>query len=379
MRKLTRLILLFPLVASVAACELTKTENPLSPSVAGPIAGVEISAPKLLEPGSGAQIPGDRQPITLLIENSYSTGPRPLNYLFEVASDSNFNNVVFAREGVSPGENGRTALTLPNALGTGRGYFWRAKAQDGANIGPYSSMVAFNVFTPVSFNKPVPLAPVGGTKVTTYTPEFVFANAPRAGNPGLVTYVIEVASNSGFGGLVAAWQFPEQPNQTRFSAPSGLPASSQLYWRVRAFEASALGPWSDIATFVTPTPVVAPPPSSGGGTGGGACTNTTQAGIVTCRRNQFGAHMDAGQVIVFLKGVASDLNRVGTWGSGYGLLRKGSGSSCGGYSCDIICQGSTITSQKQYDVLMDSDGSQAPIWGGPKTYPDIRFDSCEAP
>ena len=142
---------MFPLLMSIAACELTKTENPLSPSVAGPIAGVEISAPKLLEPGAGAQIPGDKQPITLLIENSASTGQRPLNYSFEVATDSNFNNIVFVREGVSPGENGRTALTLPNSLGTGRGYFWRAKAQDGANTGPYSSMVAFNVFTPVSF------------------------------------------------------------------------------------------------------------------------------------------------------------------------------------------------------------------------------------
>ena len=85
---------------------------------------------------------------------------------------------------MAPGDNGRTSLTLPNALGTGRGYFWRAKAQDGANTGPYSSMVTFNVFTPVSFDKPVPVSPVGGTKVGTYSPEFVFNNAPHAGSPG---------------------------------------------------------------------------------------------------------------------------------------------------------------------------------------------------
>jgi hypothetical protein len=375
MRKFTRLFLLFPLVASVAACELTKTENPLSPSVAGPIAGVEISAPRLLEPGSGAQIAGDKQPITLLIENSSSTGNRPLNYKFEVASDSNFNNVVFARDAVNPGENGRTALTLPNALGSGRGYFWRAKAQDGANTGPYSSMVAFNVFTPVSFDKPVPITPVGGTKVASYTPEFVFANAPRAGNPVTVSYVIEVASNSSFGGVLAAWQFTEQPNQTRFTAASGLPPSTQLYWRVRAFEAPALGPWSDIATFVTPTPVVTPPPSSGGG--GGACTNTTQLGVVTCERNQFSGHMSDAQTLAFLKNVANDLNRLGTWGTSYGILQK-SGSRCFGYSCDIICIGSG-NSQQQFDVLIDAEGSQGPIWGGPKVYPDIRVDKCDAP
>jgi len=377
MRKCVRLLVL-PLVVSAVACEVTKTENPLSPSVAGPIPGVEISAPKLLEPASGAQIAGDKQPITLLIENSSSNGVRPLSYAFEVAGDSNFNNMVFNRQGVAPGDNGRTSLTLPSALGTGRGYFWRAKAQDGANTGPYSSMVAFNVFTPVSFDKPVPVSPVGAVKVSSYSPEFVFNNAPRTGSPGPITYVIEVASNSTFGGLLAAWQFAEQATQTKFTAASGLPPSSQLYWRVRAFEASALGPWSDTATFITPTPVVVPPPPTPGGGGGGACTNTTQIGIVTCRRNQFSGHMDAGQSLVFLKGIASDLNKAGTWGAGYGLLRKTSGASCGGYSCDIICRGAG-TSQQQWDVLGDSDGAQTPNWGGPSGYPGIRVDSCDAP
>lgn len=378
MRKCTRL-LLFPLALGLAGCELTKTENPLSPSVAGPIAGVEISAPRPLEPASGALISGDSQPITLLLENSSSTGQRPLNYSFEVASDAGFSNMVFLREGVTPGENGRTALTLPSALGSGRGYYWRAKAQDGANTGPYSTSVAFNVFTPVSFGKPGLTSPVAGEKISSYTPEFRIINAPRTGNPGLVSYVIEVATNGAFAGIIAAWQFPEQPNETRFTAASGLPPGTIFYWRVRAFEGGALGPWSDTGGFVTPAPVA---PSGGGGTagggGGGACTNTTQVGIVTCRRNQFTGHMDAGQTIVFLKNVATDLNKAGTWGSGYGLLRKSSGASCGGYSCDIICQGAG-TSQKQYDVLMDSDGAQAPIWGGPKVYPDIRIDSCDAP
>ena len=56
MRKCTRLLLL-PLLASLAGCEITKTENPLSPSVAGPIPGVGISAPKLLETAGGAPLP----------------------------------------------------------------------------------------------------------------------------------------------------------------------------------------------------------------------------------------------------------------------------------------------------------------------------------
>ena len=38
------------LAMTLAACEAQKSENPLSPSVAGPIPGVEITAPQMLEP-----------------------------------------------------------------------------------------------------------------------------------------------------------------------------------------------------------------------------------------------------------------------------------------------------------------------------------------
>ncbi|MEQ1729303.1 MAG: hypothetical protein ABL982_13080, partial [Vicinamibacterales bacterium] len=141
--------------------------------------------------------------------------------------------------------------------------------------------------------------------------------------------------------------------------------------------ATALGPWSDTASFVTPTPVTPPPSSGGGGGGGSVCTNSTQIGVVTCRREQFKGHMDAGSTIVFLKNVANDMNRLGTWGTGYGLLRKTSGASCGGYACDIICRGNSESSQQQFDVLGDSEGDQTPAWIGPKVSPNIRFDRCD--
>ena len=88
--------------------------------------------------------------------------------------------------------------------------------------------------------------------------------------------------------------------------------------------------------------------------------------------------MDAGSSIVFLKNVAGDMNKLATWGTGYGLLRKTSGASCGGYACDIICKGAG-TSQQQFDVLRDSEGDQVPTWGGPKVYPNIRLDTCDVP
>ena len=134
-----------------------------------------------------------------------------------------------------------------------------------------------------------------------------------------------------------------------------MPGGMQLFWHVRAFEAPVLGPWSDTQVFRTPTPVVVPPPPSPPGPGGSCSSQTQPFNIVQCRRAQYGAHMSPDQVVVFEKSVASDINKAGISGGPYGVLKKSSGASCGGYACDIICAGQG-SSQKQWDILGDSDG-----------------------
>lgn len=343
-----------------AACAVEKSENPLSPTLAGPIPGVEISAPKLLEPSTGALIAGNDQPLTLLIENASSTGPRPLSYVFEVATDGGFANKVFQREGIEPGTGGRTSLRLPDALGSGRNYYWRSKAQDGANTGPYSAAASFNVFTPVAFDKPGPISPVNNALQADNVPDFKFTNAPRAGSPTGVTYSIEISTSSAFAGIAAAWSVVESPSgTTMLTSPAGLPVNAQLFWRVRATDGGTVGPFSDIAVFRTPAPVVATPPPSGPPSGGGTCASQpTELAVVTCRRNQFG-HMDPGQLYQFLRLVASDLNAHPFSAGPYGILEKTSGNNCNGFSCDIICgAGGRI-----WDTLGDSEGAQVPTWG----------------
>jgi len=59
---------------TVAACETQKSSNPLSPSVAGPIGGVSITAPKPVEPGQGVKFKESQQPIRLIVENSTTNG-----------------------------------------------------------------------------------------------------------------------------------------------------------------------------------------------------------------------------------------------------------------------------------------------------------------
>ena len=133
----TRSLCVFALFAATG-CAAEKSSNPLTPTVAGPIPGVDISAPKVLTPAA-TKIPVDQQPVTLLAENASSSGVRPLTYVFEVATDTGFANKVFIREDVTPGEGGRTSLRLPDRLAPERIYYWRARAEDGANSSVYST------------------------------------------------------------------------------------------------------------------------------------------------------------------------------------------------------------------------------------------------
>jgi hypothetical protein len=248
--------------AALTACESSKSSTPLSPSIAGPIAGVEISAPKMLEPIAGQKIAVDRQPLTLLIENASSTGVRPLSYSFELATDAAFNTKVFTRDGVPPGEGGRTSLRLPDALATGRTYFWRARALDGANIGPYANPMSFDIFTPIVIQEPVLVSPAPNATVDSLRPRFTFNNVLRSGPVGAITYLIEVADTDAFNNKLASWTGAEQANQTALTLPVDLQYNKIYYWHVRAADPSTVGPFSLTRAFVSPpVPVVTPEPT----------------------------------------------------------------------------------------------------------------------
>jgi hypothetical protein len=249
--------------AMLAGCELKKSENFLGPTVAGPIPGVEISSPTPLQPAQGFRIPVESQPITLVLSNAASTGVRPLNYLFEVATDAGFSNKVYSREAIPPGDNGRTSITLPNALAPERTYYWRARAQDGANTGGYSGAAFFNVFTPVVLGRPLLQEPVGNATASSQQPTLRFGNAPRSGPAGPITYEIHLSENPELTQTVGLWAVDEGAGQTTLAVPVLLTAGTQYFWRVRGFEATTTGPWSDIQSFR------APAPNTGGGGGGG--------------------------------------------------------------------------------------------------------------
>ena len=214
---------------ALAACEAKKSSNPLSPSVAGPIAGVEITAPKLLEPAQGFKFKEKQQPIRLVIENSITNGVRTVSYLFEVASDSEFKTKVFARSGVAAGEGGRTSVQI-DALELGRGYYWRARAEDGANSSTYST-AQFELLPRAQLSVPGVVSPINDERVTTRRPTLRVNPSDRNSAIGTVSYFFMVAKDPAFTQISATGLVEEQ---TSWTVDRELDPNIRHYWRVHA-------------------------------------------------------------------------------------------------------------------------------------------------
>jgi hypothetical protein len=207
---------------ALQACELVKSETPLSPSIAGPMAGVEIIPPQPMQPASGAKIRTGGPPVTLVVQNASTNGVRPLSYTYEVARDAGFGDVVFSKDGVTPGSDGHTSLPIDNPLPSNMTYFWRSMAKDGANESSFSSARTFQVVDPPVLHAPNPQSPVDNLRVGSLTPTLRVSNAPRSGDVQAVRYDFEVATGPGFGGIVASGTVDEQGGSTEYTLETGL-------------------------------------------------------------------------------------------------------------------------------------------------------------
>lgn len=369
LRRTPGLLVCAVLFAGAGACETAKSANPLSPTIAGPIDGVTITPPKLLEPAANQQIRDKDQPFNVVIENASSTSPRPFVMRMQVATDANFASVVWQRDGIPPGENGQARFVMPERLPPGRNYFWRVRADDGANQSDWSAMRGFEVLMPTHFGAPVPQEPIANVTVTTTRPVLSVANATAQGPVAQAFYIFQVSTDSAFSNLLVHAQVPQQGGTTSITSDS-LPYGATYYWRVRVTDGETTGDWSKTETFRTgaaPAPAPGPSPAPNPGAVCGPPYPQTPLGIIECQRSKYG-FMSGPQIVSFLIASAKDLNAAGVAGAPFGILVKDGGHNCaltpGGthYSCDILCAGNG-SAQRQWDVLSDAEGAQLPKWG----------------
>ena len=71
--------------------------------------------------------------------------------------------MVFTQDERPAGRERRDQPDSAAALAPERKYFWHARAEDGANTGPFGATSAFNIFTPVIFGAPTLLSPINDT------------------------------------------------------------------------------------------------------------------------------------------------------------------------------------------------------------------------
>lgn len=374
---ITRFVAAALLAASAAACETQKSRTPTSPNVAGPIAGVNITAPTPTSPANGAEVV-NTEPLRLVFGNAASNSERSFWYVVEMATDPAFNQKVYTNPRVTPASGQQTTLVVDQTFTAESTYFWRVKADDGANASEFSASAYFDLVVPVVIDPPVPVSPVNGQTTGSNTPELVVANGKVAGRAGSVDYRFEMARDGAFIDVVSVASVTRSDGDRTTHRAAALPTGALLYWRVTGTNGIVTSVPSQVQSFRTPaapSPPSPPSPSPPPGGGGGPCISSSPQSIVECERAKYG-HMSTGQLVEFLRAVARSLNANGISGRPFGILRKGGGHNCNGYSCDIVCSGQG-GGQAQWDVLGDADGSQYPTWIGPNTVPNIRVDVCE--
>lgn len=352
------------LLLAVGGCQTSKSSSPTAPTVAGPIAGVTITAPVLVSPAQGFKFKESEQPISLIIQNATTSGVRALSYTFEVASDVAFSTKVFSRSNVAPGD-GRTSVTI-DRLEIGRAYYWRAWAQDGANTGAIAT-AGFEIYPKAALTAPGPVSPINNAQVSSVTPTFVATNSSAVGPVNGVGYEFQISTDQAFSHLVTAGVAGEGATQSSFTSTT-LPGSSTLYWRVRASDGQTTSAWS--ATQVFRTPTIAPPtptPPPGGGGSGGSCASRDGTTIINCISAKYPDRLVAGVSLstrqanmAFLRDRIIEAGRCGGLDLAWNLKRGGPD-----ISIDFITE-KVNGVVKGHDIAFDYDNTSTPLrlyWG----------------
>jgi hypothetical protein len=265
-RTLTNLsaVLLTAFVA--AGCEATKSETPTSPNVAGPIAGVGITSPGVRSPVNGNNVL-TTDPLRLTWEQSTTNGVRSLWYSVEVAVDRDFAQRVYFNPKVLPDGNQQISIVVDARLDPDRTYYWRVRAEDGANSSEYSSVAHFDLVTPVILGPPRAFGPTGGETLTTRSVRLTVDNGTVQGRPGSIDYVFHVSTNEAFSSIAWAGSTPVSgTGRTGVTTPE-LAASTLYYWRAYATDGVTNSAPSATQSFRT-SAAAAPGPGGGGGGGG---------------------------------------------------------------------------------------------------------------
>jgi len=252
--RLRHILVAISIACFFGACATEKSRNPLSPSIAGPIEGVAISSPISLQPADGQLIRSTDQPIHLTFDQVESNSERPFWYELQVSAEAAFTNIIYLAEKIPPSGGLTEQYALNTALDNDHHYYWRVRALDGANTGPYSIPASFEIFTPLVVGTPIAISPLNGTVAGINQPDLTIENASIIGTPLSTTYRFELSTDHSFSNIVHS--ATASSGSTTTTVQTGpLAWNTQYHWRSQAIvngkEGVVEGTWSDAQTFQT--------------------------------------------------------------------------------------------------------------------------------
>ena len=157
-----------------------------------------------------------------------------------------------------------TSYTVNGELEQTMTYMWRARAEIGDEIGPWSDAATFR--TPTLLGVPTPVSPINGVTTSNTRPDFVVQNGTAPSGSGPVIYEFQLDDESSSFPHPSDFHAPRSSGtQTTAQFDDGLVRDMMFYWRVRATDGTFTTDWSAAQTFRTPVVTAGPrtpdPPS----------------------------------------------------------------------------------------------------------------------
>ena len=214
---------------------------------------VTVTAGRPTSPAQNEAFSYYSQPITLVVTPGVTATGAPPTTVLEVATNGTFASIVVTQT-LPPAVNGQSKATLDH-LNAATTYYWRVKTTAGDNPSILSATSSFSIGPQLVIQAPTPVTPLADT-FPHKRPTFTVTNASHTGPSATLTYRFDVASDAGFGTIVATGSVGEGTGQTSFVPSAELTPGGTYYWRAQASDAakSVAGPFSTVQSFTTVNP-----------------------------------------------------------------------------------------------------------------------------
>lgn len=235
----------------------------------GTLAGVNVAldhfsvgestpgAPAPYSPAPFANVESIRP--TLIVDNAFDPDFDPLTYRFEVYGDESLTNGLLAQVPAVASGTERTAWQVDVNLANSRQYWWRCRATDGSNTGPWMATATFYINETNTPPATVQIAgpPKGANLRTGAGILSWYPSTDSDAGDEIITYQIQVADSTGFSHVLVDAQVAapipaptgtyvtiSQPLNT-LTGWEALGMVSNYNWRIRALDSRfAWSAWS---------------------------------------------------------------------------------------------------------------------------------------